>query len=132
MGDLINLDAFKKEKQQLTSKLEALAQDVESEAGKLAGEVKGFFSSHDKLFDGLISDLTKVIGRVMTLEAQQINTASTAATIATVLIEKKIVSEEEFQAIWDRDVMPQLVKAGLVQGVPATEEKKDSPLIITP
>lgn len=104
-----------------------------NEVKNLVASLVGAIESQEQLMGVILHDLMFISQKQQLMEQAQIKNAGAIAVMTALFKEKLNVTEEEFQAIWERDVLPQLKKLEELRMQGQTPpEPKEEPRIIVP
>lgn len=125
MSEDLSFDEVGKKKKELMDKIQDNISRIEATSGKLVSEnpdvvdairnLRELIISQDDFLSMLTQDLGTLLVQLKNLQTASLITELKQQTALTVLKEKDLVTEEEFQAAWERDVIPELEKMGLIK-----------------
>ena len=125
MSEDFSFDEVASKKKELLRKIQDNINSIEESSGKLVSEqpnivdairnLRELVMAQDDFLSMLTQDLGTLLVQLKNLQTASLITELKQQTSLTVLKEKGQVTEEEFQETWERDVIPELEKMGLIK-----------------
>ena len=130
MGDVIDFEELKQKRDAVTAEAkEVLESEDQAPTNELVSKLCELVEAQDKVSGMLLHDLMVLARKVEMVEVSNFNNAASLQVAVTLLKEKFDITQEDFQAVWDRDVAPQLKK---LQDMQQEAEEAEKSNIILP